>query len=312
MRPRLRKTPLRIDRGYGHTRVVAIALAWTGLFITQALAWGQEGHSIIAEIAQRRLASHAAAAVEKLLGKGHSFASASTWADDVRPVRPTTSQWHFADIPIASGNYSPERDCKADPAKGDCIVAELERLRTELRCGSDQQKTEALMFAVHFVGDIHQPLHTVLEDFGGNTINVQLTVKGLTCIGDCPPILTNFHRAWDSDLIHKTVFSWGTYVDRLETGWLKSGEARQIGVNGGKPADWVVETHQSARKVWQLLPAGTVSIDGKDYRVMDEGYFNQVLPVMDRQLGVGGLRLARFLNETFRSPKCPTPSSNTR
>jgi hypothetical protein len=285
-------------------KVMAIAFAWSGLLITQALPWGQEGHSIIAEIAQRRLAPHAATAVESLLGRGHSLASASTWADDIRSSRPTTSQWHFADIPIASTNYNSERDCKLDLARGDCIVAELERLRSELRCGSDQQKVEALMLAVHFVGDIHQPLHTVLENFGGNTIEVQLAAKGLACT-DCPPVLTNFHRAWDSDLIHKIVFSWGTYVDRLESGWLKSGEARQIGVDGGKPADWVVETHQSARKVWQLLPSGTVRIGDKDYRVMDEDYFNQVLPVMDRQLGVGGLRLARFLNEIFRSPKCP-------
>jgi S1/P1 Nuclease len=280
---------------------------------TEAFGWGQEGHSIIAEIAQRRLAPHAATAVGALLGQGRSFASISTWADDIRSARPTTSQWHFADVPIDRGDYSPARDCQPDPAKGDCIVAELERLRTELLCGTDEQKTEALMFALHFVGDIHQPLHTVKESGGGNAIDVQFTVNGLICTSDCPPpILTNFHRAWDSDLIHKTVFSWGSYVDRLETGWLKSAEARQIGLSGGKPADWVVETHKAARRVWQLLPPGTVTIDGKEYRVMDDAYFNQVLPVLDRQLGVGGLRLARFLNETYQSPKCPTASSNAR
>jgi hypothetical protein len=280
---------------------------------TEAFGWGQEGHSIIAEIAQRRLAPHAAAAVGALLGHGRSFASISTWADDIRSTRPTTSQWHFADIPIDRSDYSPARDCQLDPARGDCIVAELERLRVELLCGTDEQKTEALMFAVHFLGDIHQPLHTVKESGGGNGIDVQFTVNGLICTSDCPPpILTNFHRAWDSDLIHKTVFSWGSYVDRLETGWLKSAEARQIGLSGGKPADWVVETHKAARRVWQLLPPGTVTIDGKQYRVMDDAYFNQVLPVLDRQLAVGGLRLARFLNEAYQSPKCPTASSNAR
>lgn len=288
-------------------RVAAFVLVWTSALTGQAFPWGQEGHSIIAEIAQRRLSPNAAAAVESLLGKGHSLAAISTWPDDVRSARPTTSNWHFADIPIESGDYKPQRDCEPDPAKGDCIVAELNRLKTELRCGTEQQRAEALMFAVHLVGDIHQPLHTVKEEGGGNGIKVHMTVHGLTCTKDCD-IDTNFHRAWDSDLIHRIVFSWGTYVERLEIGWLKSAEARKIGTDGGQPADWVVETHRYAQQVWHLLPPS----DSDKPRLMDDGYFNQILPVMDHQLGVAGLRLARYLNEVFRSPKCPTRNSDNR
>jgi nuclease S1 len=272
----------------------------------QALAWGQEGHSIVAEIAQRRLSPQAEAAVRAVLGNG-SLAAVSTWPDDVRASRPTTTKWHFADIPLDKNDYNPERDCKPDPVKGDCVVAELERLRTELRRGSRQQKLEALMFAVHFVGDIHQPLHTIADKGGGNGIDVTITAAGLTCATGCPPefktIKTNFHRAWDSDLIHRTVFSWGTYVDRIETGWLKTEEARKIGIDGGKPADWVVETHRSGQTVWHLL--------GPD-DVIDDKYFDQALPVLDRQLGVAGLRLARFLNETFETPSSPAPQQARR
>src|SRR6476659_3224431 len=112
-------------------RLVAVML-WACSLTSQAGAWGQEGHSIIAEIAQRRLSAEAAAAVEKLLGKGHSLASVSTWADDVRHARPKTSNWHFAGIPIGSDSYRPDRDCKPDASKGDCIVAEIDRLKTEL------------------------------------------------------------------------------------------------------------------------------------------------------------------------------------
>jgi hypothetical protein len=163
------------------------------------------------------------------------------------------------------------------------------------------------MFAVHFVGDIHQPLHTIADKGGGNGIDVTITAAGLTCATGCPPefktIKTNFHRAWDSDLIHRTVFSWGTYVDRIETGWLKTEEARKIGIDGGKPADWVVETHRSGQTVWHLL--------GPD-DVIDDKYFDQALPVLDRQLGVAGLRLARFLNETFETPSSPAPQQTRR
>lgn len=277
-------------------RTLVAAFAWTCALVGQALPWGQEGHSVVAEIAQRRLSSGAASTVESLLGKGHSLASISNWADDVRGERPATSNWHFADIPVVSDTYVPARDCTPDPEKGDCIVAELDRLKSELRCASGQEKIEALKFAVHFVADIHQPMHTVLEEFGGNLIEVDLTMNGLTCTHNCEPVHTNFHRAWDSDLIHKTVFNWGTYVERLENGWLKSAEARQAGIDGGKPADWVVETHQFAQKVWQLLP---------NNKKLDEGYYKQALPIMDRQLGIAGLRLARFLNDAYSSSQCP-------
>jgi len=292
--------------------VVLVAVCLPG----QALAWGQEGHSIIAEIAQRRLSPKAVAAVQSVLGTG-SLAAVSTWPDDVRASRPTTTNWHFADIPLDKNNYDPQRDCKPDPVKGDCVVAELERLRTELRSGSRQQKLEALMFAVHFVGDIHQPLHTVADKKGGNDIAVAITALGFTCATACPDelktIITNFHRAWDSDLIHRTVFSWGGYVDRIETGWLKSAEAQQIGIDGGRPSDWVVETHRYGQTVWHLLPQSPdIKIDGKDYTNIDEKYFDQAVPVLDHQLGVAGLRLARFLNETFDTPSSPAPQRARR
>lgn len=285
--------------------IALVAVAWTAVCDPgEALAWGQEGHSIIAEIAQRRLSPAAEAAVRDVLGKA-SLAAISTWPDDIRASRPTTSKWHFADIPIDKNDFNPERDCKPDPTSGDCVVAELERLRSELRHGSRQQRLEALMYAVHFVGDIHQPLHTVADKDGGNKIDVTITAGGLTCATNCPPelktITTNFHRAWDSDLIHRTVFSWGTYVDRLEADWLKSTEARKIGLDGGKPADWVVETHRYAQTMWRLLRA-----DG----VIDDAYFEKALPVLDRQLAVAGLRLARFLNETFEEPSSPAPRRN--
>ena len=283
-------------------RIIITIVVWTAICLPgNALAWGQEGHSIIAEIAQRRLSPAAQAAVRGLLGNG-SLAAVSTWPDDIRDSRHTTTKWHFADIPLDKNDFIPERDCKPDAANGDCVVAELERLRTELRHGSRQQRLEALMFAVHFVGDIHQPLHTVADKRGGNDIEVTITAAGLTCATGCPPefktIKTEFHRAWDSDLIHRTVFNWGTYVDRLETGWLKSAEAGKIGLDGGKPADWVVETHRYAQTMWRLLRQ-----DG----VIDDTYFEKALPVLDRQLAVAGLRLARFLNETFEEPGSPAP-----
>ncbi len=271
-------------------------LVWTASF-ELALAWGQEGHSVVAEIAQRRLSPAAAAAVEAILGKGHSLASVSSWADDQRTAHPDTSNWHFVDIPLADQTYDPATECKPDP-KGDCSIAALERLKQQLRCGDAAARLDALRFAVHIVGDIHQPLHTVAEARGGNDIPVKVTFKGAVCSKNCD-LDTNFHAVWDSTLIQRTVWNWGSYVDRLEAGWLATPEAADPAAVAGTPTDWVLQTHAAAQIVWNDKPANDV---------LDEAYYRQVSPILEKQLGLGGLRLAAWLNDAFASTEC-TPAS---
>jgi hypothetical protein len=190
-------------------------------------------------------------------GSGHSLASIASWADDAPDTRPETSNWHFVDMPLAVRKYSASRDCAKDPKSGFCIVAELDALRNDLRCASGNDQVEALKFAVHFVGDIHQPLHTVGEAKGGNDIKVDLFMRGLTCSGTCEPghIATNF-----------------------------------------PVVDWAEETHALAPVVWNRRPADDA---------LDDRYLREILPILDRQLGVAGLRLAKFLNEAFSSHDCP-------
>jgi hypothetical protein len=92
-------------------RSIAFAAAFTCALVGEALAWGQEGHSIVAEIAQQRLSPPAAQMVQNLL-KGRSLASIASWADDERDTHPETSGWHFVDIPLDVETYDPKRDCK--------------------------------------------------------------------------------------------------------------------------------------------------------------------------------------------------------
>src|SRR5690242_8680682 len=82
----------------------AMKPVWLGVLLAAfpldfAFAWGEDGHSIVAEIAQRRLNDTARAAVDKVLKHG-SMASVANWADDVKfTARPETKAWHFVDIP---------------------------------------------------------------------------------------------------------------------------------------------------------------------------------------------------------------------
>jgi nuclease S1 len=280
------------------TLTLTAALACTTL--APAAAWGPEGHSIVAEIAQRRLSPAAAGMVATLLGPGHSLASIASWPDDMRDERPETYNWHFVDIPISVRAYNKERDCSLDKKKGDCIILELGRLKDELACGTGDKKIEALKFVVHFLGDIHQPLHTVDELAGGNLVKVDLFMRGETCTGTCEPkhVASNFHAAWDGDLIKAMVWDWGHYVDRLEGegGWLQSAEAHKTGIDGGTPEQWAIATHGYAPTVWMLRPADNV---------LDDRYLRDVLPILDRQLGVAGLRLAKFLNDAAAATCTP-------
>jgi hypothetical protein len=254
-----------------------------------ALAWGGDGHSIIAEIAQRRLTPEARQEMERLLGPGVSLASVSNWADDYRADHPETFRWHFINFPVKEDRYDRAIACAPTPT-GDCIVVELERERMTLSCpAGDAARRDALKFAAHLIGDLHQPFHTITEDQGGNLIKVEVDIRAGKC-PKCAPRRTqeNLHSVWDSSLIAATTWNWGAYVTRLETGFLAGAEARDA--DAGTIDDWMLASHRAAAEVWPWLPA--------DLLIGDD-YYRKVLPILDRQLALGGLRLARFLNENL-------------
>jgi hypothetical protein len=274
---------------------------------SDAWAWGEEGHSIVAEIAQRRLSPSAAQAITAILRSNPntpayatpSLASISTWADEVRyngTVKNETYNWHFVDIPRLNTRYDPATECpKENPAQGDCVINELLRLRNELRCMTSDQRLRALKFAVHFVGDIHQPFHTIWENLGGNTISVKVQFKGKTCsVGNCSTPPDNLHKIWDTTLIRAMEYNWPTFVDNLEVGWLTADTAKNDSEDD--PVRWAEDVHNEAikRNIW---------VD--DQTMLDQAYYDRAAPLVTQQLGLAGLRLARYLNDVFSSSQCP-------
>jgi hypothetical protein len=262
----------------------------------QAFAWGQEGHAIVAEIAGRHLSPKARAAIAGIFGPGVSLASVSSWADDVRPSRPETYNWHFVDMPLGSPSFDAARDCKRETGKGDCIIAAIARLRRDVasRRTAPRVRREALKLLVHFMGDLHQPLHTVLEERGGNGVTVKFFTQPKSAFGTAPKENTNLHVVWDSGLIRHCVWGWNAYVDRLQNGWLPGKDLAALA--RGTPVAWAEEAHRAARDV-----AFTVE-RGAD---LGEDYVARAVPVLDRQLAVAGVRLARVLNEAFGSAARP-------
>jgi hypothetical protein len=176
-----------------------------------AWSWGTAGHHIVALIAEPRLSPQVREKISKLLMDGkYSLVDISTCADllrDTRPgqarpgdemcrtlagqVPPANALWHYIDIPVPTKSKTLDPFCP----EGNCVTARIKSFSEILRTsGDDAQKRQALLFLVHFLGDIHQPLHSAERacDRGGNSERVNFLMNG-----DKRPNLT-LHSVWDS------------------------------------------------------------------------------------------------------------------
>jgi hypothetical protein len=147
-----------------HTHLVLGLMAC--LATSNAMAWGTDGHQVIALIAQSQLTPKALAEVERLLAlePGETLVSVSTWADEHR--NPTSAAWHYVNFPSDGCTYDAQRDCP----DGKCVVDAINRQLDVLTSSApDDKRLNALKYLVHFVGDVHQPLHAgYYDDKGGN------------------------------------------------------------------------------------------------------------------------------------------------
>lgn len=274
-------------------RLVQIGIGWVTLAFIMAIAspstaWGPEGHQIVAKLAADQLKGDPAEAKIATILQGASMDSVASWADDIRNDRPETYNWHFVDIPLSESSYDPSTECAASD-KGDCAVAEIERLEKDLPCQADATtQEEDLKFLIHFVGDVHQPLHTVEDNRGENDLKVKVLFAGLAQPAHKPS--RELHGVWDSTLIDFTAATWEDYVTRLESDWIPSHGSAVSDLN---VIDWVLEAHHLAQTEVADVPASGV---------LDQEYYDHAVPVLDEQLGRAGLRLAALLQKLLDHP----------
>jgi hypothetical protein len=239
------------------------------------------GHRAAAKMADLRLTPAARAAVRDLLEPGETLADASTWADEHRQELPDTAPWHYVNVPITVAHY----DARFCPAQG-CVVSKITDFRAVLGDpkATKDQKRQALRFLVHFVEDLHQPVHVGDRmDRGGNDLQVQFFDEG-----------SNLHRVWDFDVIEHECSDedhWAAELTALAS------PARAAAWCRGTPADWADESLACAKRAYgngstgQPLKAGAKL--GEDYHAF-------ALPIIRERLAQSGSRLAWILNDTFR------------
>ena len=254
-----------------------------------AFAWGPKGHRVVADIARDHLSASARRAIVDLLGSD-DLAEISTWADGIKRQRPETNAWHFVDIPWNADGFNEQRDCyhatsHSLSSLGDhhnCVVDRIAMFEAVLadKRASRADRVEALKFVVHFVADVHQPLHAVGEARGGN--DVHITQFGRTECGSRP---CDLHGAWDIGLIEHARRSEREHVSQLEEQISREYLDKKP---EGTPEQWADESFRIAHTVWL-----------QDGSAVDENYYRRNIPILDEQLARAGVRLAMLLNRAL-------------
>lgn len=247
------------------------------LAASPARAWGPLGHRLVAELAWDGMTPAARAAAMRLLeGEPEpSLAGIANWADELRANDPDlgrrSARWHYVNLDADDCRYEAARDCPG----GDCVV---EAINAQVAILADRsrpraERLQALKFVVHFVGDVHQPLHAGhAHDKGGNTVQLNVDGRG-----------TNLHAYWDSGMLAGTGLNRAAWLQRLRQSPLPAADALRP---DPAPLRWaeascaIVRTPGFYPSRARLAP----------------GYAEQWLPVAERQLRLGGHRLAALLN----------------
>jgi S1/P1 Nuclease len=267
---------------------VAVAVVLLCCYSMPAFAWGPAGHRIVAMIAQQNIKPQTRTRIKQILGPNVSLVSVATYADTVRDRFPQTSNNHFVDIPKDLNDYVATRDCVADPEKGDCLIAALERFRAEAMNPNESigRRRFALKFIVHLVGDMHQPLHCAdNNDRGGNNVKVKWFGQE-----------SNLHKVWDSKIIDNAELTEQEFVDALVSD-LTPQEINDL--KRGNLLSWALEAHTAARTNAYNIPANME---------LGDDYYDENWSVVDKQLLRGGMRLARVLDWMF----APHTGTNTQ
>ncbi len=268
----------RLSRGSPSTLLLAgllLCLPGTLPDSPRSVLWGATGHRIVARLAYGLLTPTARKAVNGLI-KDQGIAAIATWADEIRNSRPKTRPLHFVDIPLSAEAFDSARDCKA----GNCVVWAVKHYRDILAdpTASKANRVEALKFLVHFMGDLHQPLHCADKgDRGGNDFPV--TFFGKT---------NNLHSVWDSGLIDEAGMSENHYVSSLHS---RLAQADTAALALGTVEDWANESHKLAAE----YAYDSLQHHGK----LETKYFDQTIDVVEQQLIKAAVRLARVLNEAL-------------
>lgn len=277
--------------------------------VSPAIGWWETGHQTVARLAAAHMSPQVRARVAEILGVADSLpavadamAKASTWADEVK-ASTQTGEWHYIDLTLQDTKSDTDKRCRDE----NCVTARIRMFSQQLakkRTDPKWTNLDALRFLIHFVGDVHQPLHAISDaDLGGNCERLD------------PPVDTarNLHALWDGGMLTEIEKDDRVLAANLQEYLDKLGPAIQKKWAKGDERAWAWESHELANRVVyqrlhiplepEIFPAGCQAAPPEitNFKpVIDSLYINDMKPVLRDQLTKAGLRLAALLNRTLR------------
>ncbi len=290
---------------------------WLALLIAlapaPATAWWEYGHEVVARIAWLEVSPQTRAELRRLLAQSRlldtptcgadTIELASYWPDCIKTLGERfsyASPWHYQNVDICRP-FDQASACR----DGNCVSAQIER-NTRLLANRDvpaRERLMALAFLVHFVGDLHQPMHAGDHgDLGGNRVRVSYGIIAGR---------TNLHLAWDGYIAERAISTPPGGADALRAGLTP---AEKTEMRGGGVEDWARENWEISRDfAYGTIRADPCTREAEGERpVITEEITERLIPVVRRQVTRGGLRLARLLDEAFQpdSPWLRPPERN--
>lgn len=286
----------------GMKRLLSLAAVLTALLVaTPAQAYWEYGHQTIGQIAMANVTPKTRARVlallrqEKLLDtpqcKAGTIEDAAVWADCIKTIKgPDGKQafgyansWHYQNVNICSP-FDLNSACK----DGNCVSAQIERDVKILKDpkATTKARVEALVFLIHFVGDLHQPLHAGDRgDKGGNDVKADYGFYG--------PARFNLHSIWDGPLAERAISTGPSLVRRYPA-------AERARIATGTVTDWSRESWAIARAATYATALGGDPCGPTPTRVkLDNATIAGLVPTVRLEIERGGLRLARLLDEAL-------------
>lgn len=309
----------------------SITLVFVAVFFhpAPADAWGCKGHQTVAFIAEKNLTPEALQFVDKLLSEnpvdpqlrrycGNAtrdlMVDASTWPDDIRGER-KNGPWHYIDIPRGAARGPIAQYCGDEGCVTRAIAEQLAILKD--KSADPHKRAEALRYVIHFVGDLHMPLHaSTNNDEGGNCVPVHYLRR--VAEEHHNYYSPNLHGLWDTAIVERDMEGaeppeYSDYLLQIFSADVPKWQAAGIHVD-----DWAWESHDFAESIvyGKLTPAVPVEAPATVHACSDannigqrmlhlnlvaaEPYQQAAAPVIEERLTQAGVRLALILNDAAK------------
>jgi hypothetical protein len=323
-----------------------------------AFGWGENGHQTVGKIASLRIKPRTAQRIAEILKPGETLANIASWADSVKERMGTTDpdadtnaflqdithneknrEWHYDDLPLDCKNYQTCTSFTPDNDIVHMLNASIRTLQGHPDPNHPLSERNALKLIVHFLGDMHQPLHIGCGFIDANGPNGTILIvrdplvvkqKNLPSDNGANQLIIDndkkkLHGFWDFDLVTALMQTTNKQTPDTLAQFLKETVRPKASWNPHGPvstwgAQWATDSLKQSRehtyKSVNITRQRTITVTNRkgeplmrDGKAVTEIVYDITRPsnyealnreLVRQQLAKGGFRLALLLDEIYK------------